>query len=93
VVIELTNFSVEVVRFCIRGGVGAVPICFENVPSLNWSLFWVADNGIEKDMQTTSKRRDCWQTDFDASSKKFNFVFNPLFDKILVSTWVFRSVD
>ena len=63
-------------KFTLRGGLGYVPITFENLTT--YKGFVLTVDGKEIDQSTHGN--DFWQTDYDAKSKRWSQTYNILID-------------
>ena len=74
----------------IEGGIGAVPIRFENLKSADVLLFQVI-NGKELKLDQSVHGNDFWQTDYDALTNPFKVTFNLQLDYISKFLWILRA--
>ncbi len=75
------------VKVTIKGGVGAVPIRFEGLPSNKFKLYRLQGNS-RKALDQSDNGNDFWQTDYDPASNTYKMTFNLPLDGIKESTWL-----
>ena len=78
------------VAVTIRGGVGYVPIRFENLPSAGGHVLYEGVGGKERRLDQLVHGNDFWQTDYDAGSGTWGMTFNLPLDGKPTSHWVLR---
>ncbi len=90
VIIAVTDSSKVTVK--IEGGVGALPVRFEGLPSTNYILYKISD--IEEKFAPAVHGNDFFQIDFD-TLKHFSITFNiPVSEKVpYTTTWELRKVE
>lgn len=85
IIIHVTNES-EVQVNIEKGGVGAIPIQFEALPTRDYVLKQVNNSGAERYI-------DFWQTEFDEKNL-FTMTFNVISDdEALKSSWLLQKVS
>lgn len=85
VIVAASEPEVEV---AIKGGVGAVPIRFEGLPSpSDYTLCRIQDGG-RVPLDQSVHGNDFWQTDYDAESGTYRMSFNLPLDGVEETTWV-----
>ena len=82
----------DVVTVDIRGGVGYVPIRFENLASNDYALYEVKE-GKEVLLDQSIHGNDYWQTDYDAASDSYTMTFNLPLDGKASSKWHLKKID
>ncbi len=76
----------------IKGGVGCVPIRFENLPTAyGYGLYHMVD-GKELRLDQSVHGNDFWQTDYDAKTNSYKITYNLPLDGITQSTWKLKKV-
>jgi len=79
------------VSFAVKGGVGAVPVRFEGLKSVeDYQLFRNVDKRLVK-LDQSVHGNDFWQTDYDAATKTYKMSFNLPLDDIPDSSWVLKK--
>ena len=73
----------------IKGGVGFVPIRFENLDSNDYALYEVKE-GKEVLLDQSIHGNDYWQTDYDAASGRYSMTFNLPLDGKPTSKWLLK---
>jgi hypothetical protein len=76
----------------IKGGVGAVPVRFEGLPSAGGYLLERLENGRSNPLDQSVHGNDFWQTDWDPSRNTYSQTYNLPLDGSPESTWVLRRV-
>ncbi|MBT3193211.1 MAG: alpha/beta hydrolase fold domain-containing protein [Verrucomicrobia bacterium] len=76
----------------ITGGIGYVPIRFENLDSNDYALYEVKQDK-EVLLDQSIHGNDYWQTDYDAASRSYKMTFNLPLDGKPTSKWVLRQID
>ncbi|TWU34313.1 hypothetical protein [Novipirellula artificiosorum] len=91
---ELQNYPLVIqvnkpeVSVAIKGGVGAVPICFEGLASCEGVRLHRIVNGKRILFDQAVHGNDFWQTDFDIASGTYNMTFNLPLDESKESEWI-----
>ncbi len=83
IIIHVTN-EYEVQVNIKKGGVGAIPIQFEALPTKDYALKQVKKSGVER-------YNDFWQTEFDEKNL-FTMTFNITNHEALKSSWLLQKV-
>lgn len=78
------------VKVKVTGGVGYVPIRFDGLAAIGYSLYEVTAEG-EKKLDQSRHGNDFWQTDYDAAGKTYRLSFNLPLDGKATSTWVLKK--
>ena len=76
------------VHVTIKGGVGVVPIRFEGLPSATGHTLYRLQGGAREPLDQSVNGNDCWQTDYDETSRTFKMTFNLPLDGVEQSSWV-----
>jgi hypothetical protein len=84
--------TASAVRVVIKGGVGAVPVRFEGLPSAGGYLLERLENGRSNPLDQSVHGNDFWQTDWDPSRNTYSQTYNLPLDGSPESTWVLRRV-
>ena len=79
----------QTVTVDIKGGVGVVPIRFENLDSNDYALYEVKE-GKEVLLDQSIHGNDYWQTDYDAASGRYSMTFNLPLDGKPTSKWLLK---
>ncbi len=74
----------------IKGGVGYVPIVFENLASNDYALYEVKQ-GKEVLLDQSIHGNDYWQTDYDAARNSYKMTFNLPLDGKPASKWLLKK--
>ena len=82
----------DVVTVDIKGGVGFVPIRFENLASNDYALYEVKEEN-EVLLDQSIHGNDYWQTDYDAASGRYTMTFNLPLDGKPSSKWLLKKTD
>lgn len=85
IVIQAEEREVEV---AIKGGVGAVPIRFEGLPSALGNRLHQVVDGRRIPFDQSVHGHDFWQTDFDAATQTYRVTFNLPLDGLEESRWL-----
>ena len=73
----------------VKGGVGAVPIRFEKLKSVDVMLYQVV-NGKQVKFDQSVNGNDFWQTDYNTKTKTYSMTFNLPLDGLSSSRWILR---
>jgi len=76
------------VQVTIRGGVGAVPIRFEGLPSATGYTLYRLEGARRIPLDQSVHGNDFWQADYDAESETYKLTFNLPLDGLEESTWI-----
>lgn len=76
------------VTVAIKGGVGAVPICFEGLQANQGYSLYRIGHGRRIKLDQSVHGNDFWQTDYDAATKTYKMSFNLPLDGLGQSQWV-----
>ncbi len=77
----------------IQGGIGYVPIRFENLESAKgYQLYEVVDNELVE-LNQAVKGNDFWQTEFDTKAQAYRMTFNIPLDGKPASKWILKKVS
>jgi len=81
-----TKFSIT------SGGIGALPIRFENLSTYGGYSLYRVEGSNEIKFDLPSHGNDFWQTDYDPKISKYSITFNvPMDDLPTESTWIFKK--
>jgi len=84
--------SPEEIILSIRGGVGCVPVRFENLPDSRYRLFRIV-HGREEALEQAVHGNDYWQTTLNPRDKTLSMTFNLPLDGVASSVWKLRRVQ
>ena len=84
--------TTETVAVDIKGGVGYVPIRFENLTSNDYALYEVKQDR-EVLLDQSIHGNDYWQTNYDAASRRYIMTFNLPLDGKPASKWLLKKID
>lgn len=85
VVIAANKLEVEVT---IKGGVGAVPIRFEGLRTVDGCALHRFQDGQRVPLDQSVHGNDFWQTDYDADSGTYKMSFNLVLEDAVETTWI-----
>ncbi|MDP4883048.1 MAG: LamG domain-containing protein [Opitutales bacterium] len=88
--IEIQAQSGQEIRVSIEGGVGAVPIQFDGLPSATGYTLYQVVNGKEIKLDQSVHGNDFWQVDYDAAKNNYKFTYNLELDNFATSHWIFK---
>lgn len=89
--IEIQAQTEQEIRVSIEGGVGAVPIQFDGLPSATgYTLYQVVD-GKQTKLDQSVHGNDFWQVDYDATKNNYKFTYNLELDNLTTSHWIFKK--
>lgn len=89
--IEIQAHPEQDIRVSIQGGVGAVPIQFDGLPSaIGYTLYQVV-NGKATKLDQSVHGNDFWQVDYDAAKDSYKFTYNLELDTLATSHWIFKK--
>ncbi len=78
------------IQMKISGGVGFVPVRFENLPSPDYVLYKI-EGRMRWKLDQSVHGNDFWQTDYDAISQTYSMVFSLPLDNLGTSAWELKA--
>lgn len=91
---KLENYPVVIqiekpeVTVAIKGGVGAVPICFKGLKSTTGYCLYQILNGKRTKFDQSVHGNDFWQSDYDVKTNSYKMSFNLPLDGLKESKWI-----
>ena len=79
------------VAFSIKGGVGAVPVRFEGLKSVDGYQLFRYQNKKYVKLDQAIHGNDFWQTDYDAATRTYKMTFNLPLDADAQSVWCLKK--
>ena len=83
---ELPEVTVD-----IKGGVGFLPIRFENLATADGYAIYEVVSGMEVKLDQAVHGNDFWQTDYDGATDSYKLSFNLPVDGKSTSTWILKT--
>lgn len=86
----LIRANEDLIKVTIEGGVGAVPIRFEGLPTALGYTLYNTTSGEAIALDQSVQGNDFWQTDYDSCTKTYRITYNLPLDGLEHSFWELR---